>query len=384
MVTVDEETQAKDFLKRAEIRTMRKDLLALREADSLKERDKIATIKTLEEQQSEHEKELEKATGEKAAREQVLQKNEQQETIAEKDLKNYATEQERQQMFLLESQRLAFEKQSDEIDQKKDPALKLEKNKLLLSKRDWQDKLNAILEQEKKLEGEQGFLSQKAQASNIPEERKGLEARRWDIDKEIQEIEKKRWEAEKQIQDADTRVVEVDKSSESLVIEKNGLRDKILGIDKSLREIYSAVIAKEEEKRSGQAKEQIEKREALAKVRLEEKEKVQRQQWAPTFAKQQVKEEGYLSKAPKAIKERLEKSAQEESKQREKFLHDIEDLSHDPKDTPSQTQPQVQTSAIPLPLKAKHSTPAPVAQPQLPAIPPVPQAPPVPAVPHKN
>ena len=50
MVTQDEETEAKDFLKRAEIRTMKKDLLKLREVDSLKERDKIATIKTLEEQ----------------------------------------------------------------------------------------------------------------------------------------------------------------------------------------------------------------------------------------------------------------------------------------------------------------------------------------------
>ena len=51
MATQAEETQAKEFLKRAEIRTMRKDLLSLREADSLKERDKIATIKTLEDSQ---------------------------------------------------------------------------------------------------------------------------------------------------------------------------------------------------------------------------------------------------------------------------------------------------------------------------------------------
>ena len=56
MPTQAEETQAKEFLKRAEIRTMRKDLLALREADSLKEREKIATIKTLEEQETEDKK----------------------------------------------------------------------------------------------------------------------------------------------------------------------------------------------------------------------------------------------------------------------------------------------------------------------------------------
>ena len=130
MVTQTEEQQAKDFLKRAEIRTMKKDLLILREGDSLKERDKIATIKTLDEQLAEHEKEMrEKEAIEKAKREEVLQKNEGQERIAEKDLKNYATEQERQQIFLLESQRMGFEKQVDEIDKEKDPTLKLEKNK---------------------------------------------------------------------------------------------------------------------------------------------------------------------------------------------------------------------------------------------------------------
>ena len=50
MATEAEELQAKEFLKRAEIRTMKKDLLALREVDALKERDKIAKLKTLEEQ----------------------------------------------------------------------------------------------------------------------------------------------------------------------------------------------------------------------------------------------------------------------------------------------------------------------------------------------
>ena len=58
MATEAEELQAKEFLKRAEIRTMKKDLMALRESDALKERDKIAKIKTLEEQQAEHKKQL--------------------------------------------------------------------------------------------------------------------------------------------------------------------------------------------------------------------------------------------------------------------------------------------------------------------------------------
>ena len=90
MATVDEETQAKEFLKRAEIRTMRKDLQNLREADALKERYKIVNVKTLEEQQREQQKklqELEEAAAkiQKAGVEKVLSQNAGQERIAEKD-----------------------------------------------------------------------------------------------------------------------------------------------------------------------------------------------------------------------------------------------------------------------------------------------------------
>jgi len=153
MATQAEEQQAAEFLKRAEIRTMRKDLQALREVDALRERDKIAKLRTLEEQLEEKNKANEsasaKALADKSALEEVLTKNEGQERLAEKDLKNYATEEERQQIFLLESQRLGLEKQADEIDEKRDPALKLEKNQLLLQKRDQQARLNTVLEQEK-------------------------------------------------------------------------------------------------------------------------------------------------------------------------------------------------------------------------------------------
>ncbi|WP_295686816.1 hypothetical protein, partial [uncultured Nevskia sp.] len=84
-----------------EIRTMRKDLQVLRENDALKERYKIVHIKTLEEQLEEKRMAdlavpIKTAQDEKIAREEILQKNEGQERLAEKDLKSYATEQERQ------------------------------------------------------------------------------------------------------------------------------------------------------------------------------------------------------------------------------------------------------------------------------------------------
>ena len=330
MVTVDEEVQAKEFLKRAEIRTMKKDLMALREFDSLKERDKIAHIKTLEEQRAEQEKKNEalaaaKVASDKAGLEQVLTKNEGEERVAEKDLKNYATEEERQQIFLFESSRLAFEKQIDEIDKEKDPALKLEKNKLLLQKRSQQEKLNLILDQEKKLEGEQKVIIEKEQTTVNPSEKKGLEQSRWDLDKKIQDVEKKRWEVEKQIQDTDAQVSQIDKSSEQLVIEKNGLKDKVLGIDKSLREIYSAVMAREEEKRKGQAEYQISQKEALAKSRTEQNEKVQRQQWSPStaVASTTVPKKPLEIKVPIPIKNKMAKSFEAENEARKKFVQDV-------------------------------------------------------------
>ena len=165
-------------------------------------------------------------------------------------------------------------------------------------------------------------------------------------------------------------------------------------MDKSLREIYSVVVAREEENRAGAAKDQIAKREALAKLRAAEKEKVQRQQWAPVSAKKQAQQtnEGYLSKAPKAVKERLEKSAEQEQVQREKFLHDIENWSQDK----SKNQPQVQNQAVAAPPavpEARHQIPAIPAAPQAPAAPTAPAVPPAPhaptapqapAIPHKK
>ena len=323
MVTVDEETQAKEFLKRAEIRTMKKDLLALREADSMKERRKIIGIKTLEEQMEEKRKaELDvpvKAVVEKAKREEVLQKNEGQEKIAEKDLKNYATEEERQQIFLLESQRLALEKQTDAIDKEKDPALKLEKNKILLEKRNWEEKANSIKQDSEKMDTEENFLIEKTGQSQIPAEKKGLEQRRAEIEDQRKGIEKKEWEAEKQLKDIDSKISNIDKSSAQLVAEKNGLRDKILGIDKSLREIYSAVMQREEEKRIGKSQEQMAEREVFSKAKSEQNEKTQRQQWSGNSQAE--------NDIPIPTRKNPVKSFVAENEQRKKFMQDVEQAS---------------------------------------------------------
>lgn len=358
MVTQAEEQQAAEFLKRAEIRTMRKDLLALREGDSLKERDKIAKIRTIEEQQAEKEKIIQEQAASQAKKigiTEVLQQNQTQERLAEKDLKEYATEQERQQIFLYESQRLGFEKQIDTIDKEKDPTLRLDKNKLLLQKREQQTKLTSITEQENKIEGEQKVVAEKSQTTTIPAEKKSLEQRRADLDKEVQEIEKKRWEAEKQIETTDTKVAEIDKALEQLVIEKNNLRDKALGIDKSLREIYSIVIARVEEKRRGETSAQLAQKEITAKTRAEEKEKIQKQQWTGGAPQKQTKYGEFLNNAPAPTRNKLAKSFEEEETQRAKFLQHVETLSQEKDKQPSVSQPVVPPPAPmpPVPSRKK-------------------------------
>src|SRR3989344_202688 len=110
MTTETDEQQVKEFLKRAEVRTMKKDLQKLREFDALKERDKIANVKTIEEQQIDAAKKDAEAKQkiqqdiEKQKREGILSKNTEKEREAEKDLKKYANESEKQQIFLLEAQ----------------------------------------------------------------------------------------------------------------------------------------------------------------------------------------------------------------------------------------------------------------------------------------
>jgi len=335
MPTEVEELQVREFLKRAEIKTMRKDLRGLREVDALKERDKIATIKTLEEQRLEHEKKLKEKEEaalalEKIKREKVLSENATQERLAEKDLKEYATEEERQQIFLFESQRLAFEKKIEEIDTQKDPALKLQKNQVLLQKQELQTKLNAVEVEEKKMETEQAFIIEKSQTSVIASEKKSLEERRGELEKGIQDIEKNRWAVEGEIKKVEAKVADIDDAAKELVAEKNDLNQKILGVDKSLRDIYSGIVERVQQRRAAKLEERQKAQGAVAEIRLKEKEEVQRQQWRPTAPKKQdVKKEGFSANivAPGAtpvvpIKRKINVS--EEELQRKKFLEDVE------------------------------------------------------------
>lgn len=339
IATTTEEQQAREFLKRAEIRTMKKDLRALRELDALKERDKIVKIKTLEEQLAEQKQKIEAGTQsaqipvpvpkkEYQAVKQVMLRGEQNEREAEKDLKQYATEEERQQIFLFESQRIELENQVDAIDKQKDPALRLDKNKLLIEKGNWDKKLSEISAEEKKLEDEQKFIAEKAQSSTIPQEKQSLEKSRWEIEEKIKQTEKRRWEAEKQIQDLEAKIGQIDKSLSLLVDEKNSLQDRVLGIDRSLRDVYSGVMARVEEKRRLEKEQLTASQQASAKARAQQREQIQRQQYAKTEVQQPDAKKEYMNKIPVPVRKKLEKSFEAEEQQRKQFLKDVETWSN--------------------------------------------------------
>lgn len=349
MVTTVEEQQVAEFLKRADIRTMKKDLKVLREFDAQGERNKIAQLKTLEEQLIERKKSDElaqaKAVAEKIEMKDVLERESGEERIAEKDLKSYATEAEKQQIFLFESNRLNLDSQIAEIDQKKEPSLKLKKNSLLIQKQEQEKNLDLLLDGEKTLENEQLLIINKQKTTTIDSQRKSLEQERSVLESKMEETEKKRWAIEKTIEEINFQITEVDKLIDALLIKRNEIRDKILGIDKSLREVYSVIITREEEKRRGLAAEQIARKEALAKIRENENENIQRKQWSPLLgSKKGVDEMRSLENVPRPVKRILAESIKKEEAERQQFLKDVENFE---KAEEQKSNPQ--TSNIPSP-----------------------------------
>ncbi len=326
MTTETEELEAKEFLKRAEVRTMRKDLQKLRESDALKEKDKIIKSKTAEQEKLEKlqkEKEAEDKL-ENLQREKVLQSNVSKEREAEKQIKDYAEESEKQQIFLFESQRLALQKQIDDLEKEKEPELALQKNKILMKKSDWEAKLKSIAREEQKVENELKLISDKEKESNVPSEKKSLEQRRIEIENERQEIEKKRWVIEKELLKLNDDIKKTDEDYQKIITEKDSLKEQITTIDNSLRGIYSKIINRVQERKRGQAEQQ--KAEALkaAEINVKKKETVQREQWGKTGV---PKEKEFLKDVPDSFKEKIAKSFEVEEEQRKKFMQTIENQS---------------------------------------------------------
>ena len=244
-----EEQQAKEFLQRVEIRTMRKDLKALREGDVLKEKEKIAKIKTKEEITLEQGSQippppLAEYKPKQTITEAGIAKNANEERATENSLKNYATEEERERIFSLEAERLKLEDELDVSGNKDASGTELQKDKMFASKDILQKNLSQIVESQKKLEGEQKFIIDQGKQAADETQKNNLEKAVNELDEQIKTQEKRRWAIEREVKDFEDKIQNMNVLLKKNVAEVNNARQRISGINMMLRDIYSGIISR--------------------------------------------------------------------------------------------------------------------------------------------
>jgi len=231
-----QELQTKEYLQRLDIKTMKKDIQRLRDADTLAETERIVVTKTAKneygpKQNSQPENTVKKQNPEvkprpvfikqaakpeqKTAPKQNLSDNnatDQLKVKIEEGNKKYASENEKQQIFLFESQLVQLKKQLQSVSDKK-LSLASQRSNILTEKENSQRKLSSIIEAEK---------------SALSEEQK-------------QEIEKQRWAIEKDIANIENKINNIDQDHKKFKEEENTLKEKIATIDNSLKNIHSSV-----------------------------------------------------------------------------------------------------------------------------------------------
>lgn len=252
-------TKTEEFLQKSDIRTMKKDLQKLREADVFSESEKIIgekenaaffskkaagadsrTEKNHKENNSLFVEKMENNSAPPAGNEKVNQKieevsasiksaasgffgNKKKPDEKEKiktDLEKGGTETEKQKIFLAKSQRAELENKISLINKKNKLALNEEKDKILTQKNIWQNNLNRLLEEDK---------------TATEEGRRAIEKRKWRAEKELAEIEKK--------------IAVINDSQKTTEAEEKEAIEKIKKIDTILEDVYSSVAKRIKEKK---------------------------------------------------------------------------------------------------------------------------------------
>lgn len=353
------EAPTKDLLQRTNIRTMKKDLAALREADSLEEKQKISKIviqpeplKTASSQPikltEQEEKEIERKVSQliREVAPQPIAKNEplvslnqevKKEVVAEVQPKKEVvdTEAQKQQIFLLQSQRAELEKQLEEFDQESDTSLMIEKNKILTEKEHWQKKLDDILQAEKENEKEQETIEHKEETSHSVAKKHTLEKELETKEGQFENMEKKRWLAEGELEKLEAKIKNLEEGNKESQAKQENIKKEIAKIDDSLKMLQGNVLKVEQEKSlQSKVSEQhsFEAKKPELKEMFTQKAQVSS---APISVPAPVREEKKVQEPPLASKpafveipkvaiEKLEKSTEVEEKQRRKFMEDVE------------------------------------------------------------
>ncbi len=385
MVVNVKESPTKDLLQRSNIRTMKKDLARLREADSLREKQKISNIQPIAKpvaqivqtealpkvagqltepkiikkepeviikEASEAKPRSESAdstNGEKppapVLRENQIKENQKpvppiapvvpvkvpaspmqsagQPNDTQARAKALATEAEKQQIFLLQSQLSNLKNQINSPDAGNDPSLMLEKNKILVQKESWQKKLQSVMQEIKKLEEEYIAIENKETASTLPAEKEALQKEKLAKEEEQQNKEKQQWSIETELAKLENTIKSLDESGKQSQMAKDTIKTKMTGVDNSLKALYDSILA-----RSQDPKPPVKKPEVSVPVPREN-------QALKTPVKPQPVPKQHIKEAPlaanpafaessKAAMEKLAQSTQIEEKQRLKFMEDVE------------------------------------------------------------
>ncbi len=350
MVIANQDPALKNLLKRENIRTMSKDLRKLREADAMREREKIKNSQQpIEEplQQKYTQPPVKKDVSEApknivikekiatptpsvtpqsaVAPKQVTNPNPKilgpvKKVIQYPELKKYANEQEKQQIFLLESQRSGFEKQAAQITADYH-LLDSKKKGLMLEKDQWQAKIDSLRQQQEE-ETQSG--------------------------QEKDPLEKKSWSMETGLMTAKNNIISANEQILKLGVRIESLKSQIAKIDANLASIYTSLKKKEEVSKTDSLKPTAgdlptpnqnkvhdknnlpgHMQQVTALPHTPSKPSSNAKEDAQSAMKEPVKAVPLSSKpafsnSPKAIVEKLEILQKEGEKQRMKFMEEVE------------------------------------------------------------
>ncbi|MEK7124602.1 MAG: hypothetical protein AAB877_02905, partial [Patescibacteria group bacterium] len=264
-----------NLLQGANIRTMKKDLQKLRETEASRESERIIKTKPAEFfKPSLATQDIQPAPEpvppkinlqvkkESSAVNDILPKEEEKE-VSETEAKKYAGEMEKQQIFLLESQKEALREKIRAI-KKNDSYLSLEKDRLSKEKADFGQKTAKT-------------------AENTFED-------------------KDNWPMEETIAKLDDKIKGIDKSYQIHREQEKDLEDKISEINKSLNQIYQIILQRQKSK-----KEEVAAKEDTAKTEVKFQEPAAlKPQFQPPKPVQAPKKEAVKEFEPEKIEEIME------------------------------------------------------------------------------
>lgn len=330
--TETEEQQAKEFLSRVEVRTMKKDIQRLREGVALKERERIINLKTSDDIRREMEEKLqlensrqEEIKKQARARAEILENKANREIEASDQLKEFAGEEEKQKIFYFESEKAELEKQLQAFQKNEEAPILLKKNRLMLEREAIEEKLKPILAEEKNIENEQKLVTETEEKTNVPSDKQKLEKKRSEIEDKREKIEIKRWETENELEKIEGQIKIADGEYQKLLDSEEKLKSQIEEKNNSLKLIYLGIMKREEEKKI--AGQEQAKTESLnrAEAQRQKQEEIRRQEW-------NKKEEpvGIGDRKENLIK-KIRETSEKEKEARKKFLQNIAEREEEEK-----------------------------------------------------